>query len=164
MSILLPLPDETATAALAEEVAAVLAPGDLVTLSGDLGAGKTAFARALIRHLAGADQEVPSPTFTLVQVYDTAVGPIWHFDLYRLTAADEVLELGWDEARQGIILVEWADRLGPMMPSDRLDVALDFGATPDSRVARLTGFGTWAGPGDGDAPSARLALSGDAQA
>jgi tRNA threonylcarbamoyladenosine biosynthesis protein TsaE len=98
----LDLPDEAATAALAARLAALLRPGDIVLLAGDLGAGKSFLARALIRAAAGEPElEVPSPTFTLVQSYDLPAGELWHFDLYRLAAPDEVLELGWDEARLG---------------------------------------------------------------
>jgi tRNA threonylcarbamoyladenosine biosynthesis protein TsaE len=139
------LPDETATAALAARVAARLAPGDVVALTGDLGAGKTAFARAAIRSLAGAEEEVPSPTFTLVQTYELPAFPLWHFDLYRLKSSDEVLELGWDEVRDGgVALVEWPDRLGRLAPNDRLDIRLTI--TGDgARRAELTGRGSWAG-------------------
>lgn len=140
----IPLPDEAATAALARRLASVLAPGDLVALRGDLGAGKTALSRALIRAVTEEDAEVPSPTFTLVQTYDTAIGPVWHFDLYRLSGPDEVVELGWDEARaEAVLLVEWPDRLGPMLPADRLDLTLSFEG-PTARRADLDGHGAWA--------------------
>jgi len=139
------LPDETATAALAAKLGPHLRPGDMVALRGDLGAGKTAFARALIRALGDLDEEVPSPTFTLVQTYETPAGPIWHFDLYRLSGPDEVVELGWDEVRaDGIALVEWPDRLGTLLPADRLDVLIGFGSDADTRRATLTGHSAWA--------------------
>ncbi|WP_035669598.1 tRNA (adenosine(37)-N6)-threonylcarbamoyltransferase complex ATPase subunit type 1 TsaE, partial [Azospirillum brasilense] len=84
-----------------------------------------------------------SPTFTLVQTYDTDIGPVWHFDLYRLSGPDEVTELGWDEARaEAVLLVEWPDRLGPLLPADRLDVTMSF-AGPTERRATLTGHGAW---------------------
>ena len=138
------LPDEEATAALAHRLAGALTPGDMVALRGDLGAGKTALSRALIRAVTDPDAEVPSPTFTLVQTYDTDIGPLWHFDLYRLSGPDEVTELGWDEARaEAIALVEWPDRLGPLMPADRLDLTLTL-AGPTARHAELTGHGSWA--------------------
>jgi tRNA threonylcarbamoyl adenosine modification protein YjeE len=141
----LALADEAATVALARAVARGVRPGDVIALWGDLGAGKTRFARAFIGALAGEGEEVPSPTFTLVQGYDTPAGAVWHFDLYRLDSADEVLELGFEEAlADGIALIEWPDRLGSLLPRDRLDLALDFGATAESRVARLTGQGAWA--------------------
>jgi tRNA threonylcarbamoyladenosine biosynthesis protein TsaE len=143
--LIIDLDDEDATSALASRVGALLRPGDMVALHGDLGAGKTAFARALIQSLGDPDDEVPSPTFTLVQTYETPKGAIWHFDLYRLSGPDEVIELGWDDVRaDGIALVEWPDRLGTLLPSDRLDIAISFGPTPESRRAALTGFGGWA--------------------
>jgi tRNA threonylcarbamoyl adenosine modification protein YjeE len=115
--------------------------GDLVTLSGELGAGKTTFARALIRDLADdPDLEVPSPTFTLMQVYETAAGPVVHADLYRIGGAEELAELGWEEARAGVVLVEWPDRLGPLRPDDALDVTLAPGETETARRATLTGW------------------------
>jgi len=116
-----------------EDLAASLSPrlkaGDVVTLSGDLGAGKTAFARALINVMSEEPEEVPSPTFTLVQVYETDAGTdIWHFDLYRLPEEEmDILELGWEEARRfGISLVEWPDRLGSLLPADRLEISIEF--------------------------------------
>ena len=113
------------------EFASILAPslktGDVVTLVGTLGAGKTAFARHLICALAGEELEVPSPTFTLVQTYELDDISIWHFDLYRLEEKEaDVLELGWDEARRyGVALVEWSDRLGKLLPKDRLEIKMD---------------------------------------
>src|SRR5574337_1019976 len=109
------LPDEASTRALAQEIGGMVGAGDLITLSGDLGAGKTTFARALIRCLAGdPDLETPSPTFTLMQVYETAAFPVVHADLYRVKDASELAELGWDEAAEGaLVLVEWAERAGP---------------------------------------------------
>jgi tRNA threonylcarbamoyl adenosine modification protein YjeE len=105
------LADEGATRRLAADIAAVLAPGDMVTLSGDLGSGKTTFARALIRHFA-ADEglEVPSPTFTLVQVYELQGCSVAHADLYRVNDPEELAEIGFsDLARNAIVLVEWPD-------------------------------------------------------
>ncbi|HYD30900.1 MAG TPA: tRNA (adenosine(37)-N6)-threonylcarbamoyltransferase complex ATPase subunit type 1 TsaE [Azospirillaceae bacterium] len=138
------LRDEAATERLAHRLGRVLAPGDVIALRGDLGAGKTAFARALIRSLTHADEDVPSPTFTLVQTYDTDRGAVWHFDLYRLSSPDEAIELGWDEVPVGIALVEWPDRLGRLLPAGRLDLTLSFGPAPTFRVATFTGAGSWA--------------------
>src|SRR5882762_7586612 len=104
--IAIDLPDETATAALGARIAAIARPGDVIALAGDLGAGKTTFARAFIRARGGSG-EVPSPTFTLVQIYELPDGPVWHFDLYRLRHPDEAWELGIEDAfRDGISLIE----------------------------------------------------------
>lgn len=144
MIIAVNLSNEAATAALAARLAAIARPGDVIALRGELGAGKTAFARAFIRARNSADEEVPSPTFTLVQNYEAAGGAIWHFDLYRLTAADEIWELGIEEAfADGISLIEWPDRLGPLLPRHRLDITLEFGDQPESRRAVIDGAGTW---------------------
>jgi tRNA threonylcarbamoyladenosine biosynthesis protein TsaE len=145
----LPLPDLAATEALGRALARLLRPGDLVALYGDLGAGKTALARALIRALPGpegaATEEVPSPTFTLVQTYEREPAPLWHFDLYRLESAAEVHELGLSEAlAEGIALIEWPERLGSLLPADALSVTLSFdGAANGGRLARLAGGGDW---------------------
>jgi hypothetical protein len=135
------LADEAATLRLAEDVAAILKPGDVIALGGDLGAGKTTFARAVLRALAGDPAlEVPSPTFTLVQDYRFARFPVFHFDLYRITAPDELAEIGFDEAiREGAVLVEWPDRAGADLPADALRLTLDPGPTPGARRAVLAG-------------------------
>jgi len=141
------LPDEHATARLTIDVAGALAPGDLVTLSGDLGAGKTTFARALIRHLAGDETvEVPSPTFTLMQIYDLPQFPLVHADLYRLSGAAELTELGFDDLPEGaVVLLEWPDRAASVLPPDRLDVALTLAPKLklEFRHARVTGHGSF---------------------
>jgi len=136
------LADLAATQALAARLAAVARPGDAVLLEGPLGAGKSALARAFLRAAAGdPGLEVPSPTFTLVQSYDLAGGrTAHHFDLYRLSGPDGLVELGWDEAREGIVLVEWPDRLGPFTPEGALRVTLAPGADEDSRLARIEGW------------------------
>jgi tRNA threonylcarbamoyl adenosine modification protein YjeE len=139
------LPDEAATRALAAALAAVLQPGDLVTLSGDLGAGKTTFARALIRHLARDDAiEVPSPTFTLMQTYELPRFPLVHADLYRLNGPDELGELGVDDvAENSVVLLEWPDRAGDVLSPDRFDIALTLVPAQGAsyRNARLAGHG-----------------------
>ena len=119
------LPDEDATQRFAVDVAAALKPGDLVTLSGDLGAGKTTLARAIIRALAADNAiEVPSPTFTLLQTYDLPRFPVVHADLYRVNTLAELAELGWEEASEGAaVLVEWPDRAGALIQADRLEIA-----------------------------------------
>jgi tRNA threonylcarbamoyl adenosine modification protein YjeE len=142
------LPNETAMHQIVTDVAAALEPGDLITLSGDLGAGKTTFARALIRYLAGDDTiEVPSPTFTLMQIYELKPFPIVHADLYRLSGTSELAELGFDDLPEGaVLLLEWPDRAGGFLPPDRLDItftlAPQLGA--DVRNARFTGYGKFA--------------------
>ncbi|MBM3572272.1 MAG: tRNA (adenosine(37)-N6)-threonylcarbamoyltransferase complex ATPase subunit type 1 TsaE [Alphaproteobacteria bacterium] len=139
------LMDEDATRRLAIAIAAMARLGDVIALSGELGAGKTSFARAFIAARAGQDVEVPSPTFTLVQTYDLDNAAIWHFDLYRIGEAGEARELGLDEAHaEGIALIEWPDRLGRQLPADRLDLVLAFGAAENARRACLIGHGGWA--------------------
>ncbi len=142
------LSDERATARLAIDIACAIEPGDLVTLSGDLGAGKTTFARAFIRYLGGDDAiEVPSPTFTLVQSYELARFPLVHADFYRLSGAAELAELGFDDLPEdAVVLLEWPDRAAGFLPPDRLDITLtvapQLGA--DVRNARIVGYGAFA--------------------
>ena len=122
------LPDAAATEALARRLAPLLVPGDTILLSGEIGAGKSTLARALIKsrlHEINRDEDVPSPTFTLVQTYEVRGGEIWHCDLYRLNDPDEILDLGLEEAfDQTICLIEWPDRLGPLTPPNALWVEL----------------------------------------
>lgn len=132
------------------EMAAMMAPflktGDVLTLKGDLGAGKTAFARALINALPGDEEEVPSPTFTLVQTYERGDVTVWHFDLYRLKEeTKDILELGWEDARRfGVSVVEWADRLGGLLPKDRLEIEIkQVKDSENSRDIVLTPHGAW---------------------
>ena len=122
----MPLADETATEQLGATLAARMRLGDVVGLTGELGSGKTTLARAILRAAAG-DPEliVPSPTFTLVEVYETPRGTFWHFDLYRLEAPEQVYELGWEDAlAEGIVLIEWPHRLGALLPK-HLSVTLE---------------------------------------
>ncbi|MEJ0011453.1 MAG: tRNA (adenosine(37)-N6)-threonylcarbamoyltransferase complex ATPase subunit type 1 TsaE [Bauldia sp.] len=139
--LIIDLPDEAATVALAEDIAARLMPGDVVALSGDLGAGKTTLARALIRAVADdAKLEVPSPTFTLVQTYATPRLSVAHFDLYRLSP-DELDEIGFADApNHGAVLIEWPERAGDQLPAERLDVALALAGS--GRRATVSGNGT----------------------
>ncbi len=142
------LDDESRILALAKDVADLVEPGDLVTLSGDLGSGKTTFARALIRLLVGEpDLEVPSPSFVLMQIYESASFPIVHADFFRIKSADELLELGWEEACDGaLVLVEWPERAEAALKADRLDMSfsLDRDRGETFRAATLTGIGAFA--------------------
>lgn len=144
------LTDEDATAALAARLAGLARRGDVLALWGGLGVGKTVFARAFIRAHIGAPVEVPSPTFTLVQIYESgqpAAVDIYHFDLFRLDAAEDVLELGIEDAfASGITLIEWPDRLGRFLPEDRLDLTFtDVPAAPTQRHLTIACAGAGAG-------------------
>jgi len=135
------LPDLAATGALGAAIAAGLGAGDAVALWGDLGAGKTTLARAVLRAL-GVEEDVPSPTFTLVQTYDTPRLTVSHFDLYRLKDPRELEELGFDAALEdGAVLVEWPERAPEALPADALHVRL--GMSDMGRVARMTGPARW---------------------
>jgi N-acetylmuramate 1-kinase len=138
------LANEDATRRLAVDLANLLAPGDFVALSGGLGAGKTTLVRAMIAHLAGgAEIEVPSPTFTLVQTYDLAPFALVHADLYRLSGPGELAELGIDDVPGAVVVMEWPDRAGDALPADRIEVALalDPDDALERRVARVVGHG-----------------------
>jgi tRNA threonylcarbamoyladenosine biosynthesis protein TsaE len=137
---LIDLPSLAATEALAATVAALAQTGDAILLEGELGAGKSAFARAFLR-AASSDPalEVPSPSFTLVQSYDTRIGVVHHFDLWRLNGPGGLTELGWEEARDDVVLVEWPDRLGALRPSDALTLALHPSGGESRRVV-LSGW------------------------
>lgn len=139
------LADEAATARLGAAIAPLLRPGEAVLLDGALGMGKSTLARGLIRALTGPDEEVPSPTFTLVQFYETTP-PLAHFDLYRLTRPQEAFEIGLDEALDvGCALIEWPARLGDdpggLLGPDRLDVRLE--RDGPGRIATVSGAGSW---------------------
>jgi tRNA threonylcarbamoyl adenosine modification protein YjeE len=132
------LPDDAATHALGAELANRLQPGDLVILEGDLGAGKTALARAIIRTLANDPAlDVPSPTFALVQPYDTPKGPVLHADLYRLGDPREVEELGLLDNSQAIVLVEWAERSPEIVAAATLRITLDIPPGGQGRLVRV---------------------------
>lgn len=132
-----------ASARFAARLGARLAPGDCLLLSGPIGAGKTHICRHLIQSLLDHPEDVPSPTFTLVQTYDTAAGEIWHADLYRLSDSSELVELGLTDAfESAICLVEWPDRLGPLAPAHALRIEFSPEGSEDARIAALG----WSGP------------------
>lgn len=141
MESTLTLADAAATERLGRALAPHLCPGDLVGLNGGLGAGKSTLARALIAARLDAPEEIPSPSYTLVQTYEAGGIEIWHADLYRLGSVAEVEELGLEDAfATAITVVEWAGRLGPALPRRRIDVTLGIGAD-DTRTARVEAHG-----------------------
>ncbi|MFN3953898.1 MAG: tRNA (adenosine(37)-N6)-threonylcarbamoyltransferase complex ATPase subunit type 1 TsaE [Pararhodobacter sp.] len=147
------LPDAEAMARFARALAPALGPGDVLLLEGPIGAGKTHFARALIQALLAAPEDVPSPTFTLVQVYDGPGFEIWHADLYRLTHPDEALELGLADAfQQALCLVEWPERLGPDRPEKALTLRFSAMAGDARQLGFFSADRDWAArlPEDGD--------------
>lgn len=128
--------------ALARTLASMAKPRDVILLYGDFGMGKTVFSRAFVQSLTSPDEDVPSPTFTLVQLYDTDKGTIWHFDLYRLKQPDEVYELGFEEAlSDGISLIEWPERAERLYPRNRLEIRITAGDSPDERRIALIPHG-----------------------
>jgi tRNA threonylcarbamoyladenosine biosynthesis protein TsaE len=132
------LPDDAATTRLGATLAALVRPGDTLLLHGPVGAGKSYLSRALIQSLLGRAEDVPSPTFTLVQTYETLKGEVWHADLYRLSQRDELTELGLEGALgRAICLVEWPERLGPLAPADALHLHL--APQGEGRALRMTG-------------------------
>ena len=139
------LPDEAATQALAVSLAKLVNNGEQLALIGDLGTGKTVFARAFVRALCGSNTEVPSPTFTLLQTYDAEDGrEIFHFDLYRLENSIEALELNIDDAfADGISLIEWPERLGSLLPRNHLELVLSYGTAKSHRQAVITAGDSW---------------------
>ena len=169
-NILLHLPGEAATLALGAAIARLIAPGDVIALHGELGAGKTTLARGLIRALAGPDADVPSPTYTLVQGHDLPGLTLFHIDLYRINQPDDVFELGWDDMAGGVMLVEWPLNAGANLPGMRLDITLlatdagdgggrraDLGARGEAWQERLAALDLPADltelPGDGARPT-----------
>src|SRR5690606_26075189 len=144
-----PLSDAEATTQLGAAIAPLMGHGEALLLWGPLGAGKSTLARGLVRALTTPDEDVPSPTFTLVQFYEGALR-LAHFDLYRLTSPDEAYEIGLDEALEdGAAVVEWPQRLEGRLPPDRLDIELAFEETGEGRRVRLIAHGAWEGRGIG---------------
>lgn len=130
------------TEKLAAALADIATPGDVFALSGELGAGKTTFARGFVHALTNSNEDVPSPTFTLVQTYDTERGEIWHCDLYRLAKPEDAVELGLEEAfTEAICLIEWPERLGTSLPSSRL--LLNFAFENTARIIAIDGDARW---------------------
>lgn len=135
---------ETDTVDLGATLGAYLQQGDILALEGNLGMGKTALARGLIRHLCGHKTVVTSPTFTLVQIYDAPNFPIWHCDLYRIETADDAFEIGLEEAfADAVTLIEWPERLGSMLPERRLRVRFLSEKIDGSRIVSLQGGADW---------------------
>jgi tRNA threonylcarbamoyladenosine biosynthesis protein TsaE len=140
------LPDEAATARLGASIAQVLQPGEAVCLAGPLGAGKSTLARALVRARTTPAEDVPSPSFTLVQFYEGPRLKVAHFDLYRLSSPDEAYEIGLDEALEdGAAVIEWPERLEGRLPADRLDVEIGLSDMAQGRRVRLSPHGAWEG-------------------
>ncbi|MEM8553302.1 MAG: tRNA (adenosine(37)-N6)-threonylcarbamoyltransferase complex ATPase subunit type 1 TsaE [Pseudomonadota bacterium] len=142
------LRNQLATETLGRTLAVLAEVGDVFALSGHIGAGKSVLARAFIKKRLdddGRSEDIPSPTFTLVQTYETASVEIWHCDLYRVTHADEVLELGLDNAFEtGVCLIEWPDRMGPDLPDHTLHINLQPERSSDSRLCSITSkFSGW---------------------
>jgi tRNA threonylcarbamoyl adenosine modification protein YjeE len=142
------LKNEAAMKVFAEKVASCAAVGDVICLFGDLGAGKTSFARFFIRCLTNVDEEVPSPTYTLAQNYQTisrsASIDIWHYDLYRISDPSEVIELGIEEAVcDGIVLVEWPEIALSLLPSKKLEIYFEFSSLAEKRIITLRGSEKW---------------------
>lgn len=136
------LPDAAATQALGARLGGRLALGDVIFLIGGLGAGKTTLARGVIEAWTGADEDAPSPTYTLVQTYEGEKGELWHCDLYRLKHPEDAFELGLEDAMaSAAVLIEWPERLGPYAPKDRLDITL--APSHEGRIATLTAHGAW---------------------
>lgn len=142
LAVTVSLASPEATAGCARAIAELLVPGDTILLEGPIGAGKSHFCRAAIRQMLereGREEDIPSPTFTLMQTYELSDAEVWHADLYRLTDPGQLIELGLDDAFEtAITFVEWPDRLGPSTPQNALQITLAPGATEDARSARIT--------------------------
>lgn len=134
------LPNEVATQKLGAAIGDMAREADFIALYGNLGAGKTTFARGLIQSLLTPNTEVPSPTFTLLQTYDALNFPIYHFDLYRLKSPEEIWELGWEEIGQGLTLCEWPENAGDYLPETRLEIHLEQDAAGRMAVLRAIGY------------------------
>ena len=137
------LKDESATAEMGARLAPLARPGDVITLSGPLGVGKTALARGFIAAL-GHQGDVPSPSFAIVQPYDELEPPVWHVDLYRIEQPSEIDELGLDSAADGVLLVEWPERVGAQLWPQALALSLDFGADGE-RILTVDVPPSWVG-------------------
>ncbi len=136
--------DEQQMQMLAQDLSALLKAGDCLTFHGNLGAGKTTFIRAIIQKLSAAET-VPSPTFTLVQHYDSPIGNLWHFDFYRLKTAEELYELGYEEALiNSILFIEWPERAKGLLPPNQLQLHLEPAQDSNKRKVLFTGDDAWA--------------------
>ena len=132
------IPNQNALKHLANQIAATLAIGDVITLSGDLGAGKTTLSRYIIHALLDNTIDVVSPTFNIVQTYDTLKGTVWHFDLYRLNNVEEVIELGIEDAFNfGISLIEWPGIITSHLPRNSIKISIEFGTDPSERMVHI---------------------------
>jgi len=142
--ITISLPEEHDTYALGQRLSSISRIGDVIGLSGKLGAGKTVLARGIIQAWTDRNEEVPSPTYALVQIYEHNKGIVSHFDLYRLAALEDALELGIDEAiSTGLTLIEWPERLGDHMPRHSLNIHLSISDNNSYRIAELRYYETW---------------------
>lgn len=142
--LVLTLEGEDMALALGARLAPLCRAGDIIALWGGLGMGKTVVARGLIQALTTDDEDVPSPTFTLVQPYDTTDFTIFHFDLYRLNDPDEAFELDIEDAfAEGVSLIEWPERLGPYLPDRRLNLRLMPGSAETARRLEISGGADW---------------------
>lgn len=136
------LANEADMQAFGARLSSLLLEGDVLSFQGDLGAGKTTMIRGMIRKLTSHDEEVPSPTYTIVQTYETPDAMIWHFDLYRLEAPEEVIELGFEDALNDICLIEWPDKAGSFLPEDRLNLRIEHEGE-GRKVSLIPGSGKW---------------------